>query len=103
MKPPVRFGSVRFRVQPVPVPPVPVPIPVLPVPVLPVPVKKNKHKMLIFDYKSSPNDAQRVNTRQQAANLQFAPREEPHGREHVRNMQQLQHAHASLPPAWAPG
>ena len=44
MKPPVRFGSVRFRVRPVPVPPVPVPIPVLPVPVLPVPVKQQNQK-----------------------------------------------------------
>ena len=57
MKLPVRFGSVQFRVRPVPVPPVPVPIPFLPVPVLPVPVKQKK-LMSIFDYKSSPNDTQ---------------------------------------------
>ena len=58
MKLPVRFGSVRFPVQPVPVPPVPVRIPVLPVPVPPVPAKKKSIKMSIFDSKSSPNDGQ---------------------------------------------
>ena len=30
-------------------------------------------------------------------------REGAHGREHVQNMQQLQHAHTSLPPTWVPG